>query len=46
MPLFLTAESYVDVPLEATYRAAYRGVPEKWRRVLEAFAPRQGGKAN
>jgi hypothetical protein len=36
MPLFLTAEGYVNVPLEATYRAAYRGVPRKWREVLEA----------
>jgi hypothetical protein len=36
MPLFLTPETYVNVPLEATYRAAYRGVPRKWRDVLEA----------
>ena len=36
MPLFLTPEEYVNVPLEATYRAAYRGVPRKWREVLEA----------
>ncbi len=35
MPLFLTPEGYVNVPLEATYRAAYRGVPRKWREVLE-----------
>jgi hypothetical protein len=38
MPLFLTEDRYVDVPLEATYRAAYRGVPRKWREVLEAPA--------
>lgn len=36
MPLFLTPETYINVPLEATYRAAYRGVPRKWREVLEA----------
>jgi hypothetical protein len=36
MPLFLTPEGYVNVPLEATYRAAYRGVARKWREVLEA----------
>ena len=39
MPLFLTPETYVNVPLEATYRAAYRGVPRKWRAVLEAPPP-------
>jgi hypothetical protein len=36
MPLFLDSANYVLVPLEATYTAAYRGVPERWRRVLEA----------
>ncbi len=36
MPLFLTPEMYVNVPLEETYMAAYRGVPRKWRAVLEA----------
>jgi hypothetical protein len=35
MPLFREAEAYVNVPLEATYQAAYRGVPARWRRVLE-----------
>jgi hypothetical protein len=35
MPLFLEPEGYVNVPLEATYQAAYRGVPWRWRRVLE-----------
>ena len=38
MPLFLDPERYVNVPLEATYRAAYRGVPRKWRDVLEGPA--------
>ncbi len=27
MPLFLTSETYVPVPLEATYEAAWQGVP-------------------
>jgi hypothetical protein len=27
MPLFLTVERYVNVPLEETYRAAWRGMP-------------------
>jgi hypothetical protein len=35
MPLFLDWESYVLVPLEATYQQAYRGVPRRWREVLE-----------
>ena len=35
MPLFLNAGHYVNVPLEATYRAAYEGVPRKWREVLD-----------
>lgn len=36
MPLFLTPDEWVPVPLEATYRGAYRGVPQKWKQVLEA----------
>ncbi len=36
MPLFLQPEVYVNVPLEATYQAAYRGVPRRWKHVLEA----------
>jgi hypothetical protein len=35
MPLFLTAEQYINVPLEATYRAAYEGVPRYYRIILE-----------
>jgi hypothetical protein len=38
MPLFLEPEMYVNVPLEATYQAAYRGVPRRWRTVLEQTA--------
>ena len=39
MPLFLDRHAYVTVPLEATYEAAYRGVPQIWRAVLEGRAP-------
>ncbi|HWG44391.1 MAG TPA: DUF4058 family protein [Gemmataceae bacterium] len=39
MPLFLEPEVYVNVPLEAAYRDAYRGVPARWRRVLEKQSP-------
>lgn len=39
MPLFLTPKHYVNVPLEATYMAAWRGVPSRWKEVLEAPAP-------
>lgn len=35
MPLFLAPDRYVNVPLEETYQAAYRGVPGFWRNVLE-----------
>ncbi len=36
MPLFLTPEHYINVPLESTYAAAWSGIPERWRRVIEA----------
>jgi len=36
MPLFLDPEQYINVPLEATYRAAYEGVPRYYRQILEA----------
>jgi hypothetical protein len=35
MPLFIDADFYVNIPLEVTYQAAYRGVPAFWRDVLE-----------
>jgi hypothetical protein len=35
MPLFIRPDRYVNTPLEATYQAAYRGMPEFWRDVLE-----------
>jgi hypothetical protein len=36
MPLFLTTESYVPVPLEATYQAAWEAVPSYWREVVSS----------
>jgi hypothetical protein len=38
MPVFLTTGRYVNVPLEATYQQAYRGVPAVWRDVIEGRA--------
>lgn len=35
MPLFLQADSYVNVPLESTYRAAHRGLPSYVREILD-----------
>ncbi len=35
MPLFLTPDFYVNVPLGPAYQAAYRGVPAFYREVLE-----------
>ena len=35
MPLFLTANVYVEVPLEETYQSAWRAVPAVWRKALE-----------
>jgi hypothetical protein len=34
MPLFLTPEWYIPVPLETTYLSAWEGLPEYWRNVL------------
>jgi hypothetical protein len=39
MPLFLRPDRYINVPLEATYREAYRGMPAFWRDVLEDWCP-------
>jgi hypothetical protein len=36
MPLFLTRENYVHVPLEATYLAAWEDVPPQYQQVLQA----------
>jgi hypothetical protein len=39
MPLFLTSSHYIPTPLEPTYQRAWRGVPQRWRRVIEGTAP-------
>src|SRR5262249_29387191 len=41
MPLFLTPDVYIPVPLEATYQSAWEAVPSYWRDVLTA--PRAEG---
>jgi hypothetical protein len=38
MPLFIAPKVYISVPLETTYQAAFRGVPWRWREVLESSA--------
>lgn len=35
MPLYLSREGYIEVPLEATYQAAYEGVPRFYRDILQ-----------
>ena len=34
VPLFLDQEHYINVPLEATYLAAWTGLPDRWKKVL------------
>jgi hypothetical protein len=34
-PLYLQTNSYINVPMEATYQEAFRDVPAYWRGVLE-----------
>ena len=36
MPLFLERGRHVLVPLEETYRIAFRSVPQRWRTMLES----------
>lgn len=36
MPLFLTRENYVRVPLEAAYLAAWQDIPRQYQEILEA----------
>jgi len=38
MPLFLDVHSHISVPLAETYTAAYQGVPQIWRNVLEGIS--------
>jgi hypothetical protein len=37
MPLFLTPDHYVNVPLEITYQRAWSGVPRRWRDVITSL---------
>jgi hypothetical protein len=39
MPLFLTADVYVPLPLELTYQSAWEAVPSYWQKVLTAPVP-------
>lgn len=41
MPLFLTPDTYVPAPLEATYRLAWECFPSFWREVLENPPPHE-----
>lgn len=36
LPLFITPDRYVNVPLEATYMTCYRRFPQRWKDVIEA----------
>jgi len=38
MPLFLTSGHYVPLPLEETYEQSWKGVPERWKRVVVGTA--------
>jgi hypothetical protein len=38
MPLFYDKGRYVNVPFEATYQQAWRGVPDVWKDVIEGRA--------
>jgi len=42
MPLFLSADVYVPVPLEATYQTAWKGLPAYWREVLASTSSNGG----
>jgi hypothetical protein len=44
MPLFLTQEVYVPLPLEATYQSAWEAVPAVWQEVLTALPPSGNGR--
>lgn len=35
LPLFYDPDWYVNLPLDATYAAAYEGVPRRWKQVIE-----------
>lgn len=35
MPIFLSQDRYINVPLERTYMEAWQGVPRRWREVVD-----------
>jgi len=39
MPLYYRQGRYVNVPLETSYQAAYRGLPAVWKEALEGLPP-------
>ncbi len=39
IPLFLTGDEYIEIPLEKTYRAAFAAVPDVWRDALTVSEP-------
>jgi hypothetical protein len=43
MPLFLDLDTYIGVPLESTYQAAFQDMPAFWREVLEGRRPAPWG---
>lgn len=45
MALFLDEGNFAYVPLEETYAAAHRGVPRRWKSVLEVSAGKGGGSS-
>jgi hypothetical protein len=45
MPVFLSPEVYVPLPLEATYQSAWEAVPAVWQEVLAASAANGRKKA-
>jgi hypothetical protein len=38
MPVFLTPDRYVNLPLAQTYDEAWRGVPGRWKQVVEGVS--------
>lgn len=43
MPLFLTPDVYIPIPLEATYLSAWKVFPDPWREVVAADSPPSEG---
>jgi hypothetical protein len=44
MPLFLSSDRYINVPLESTYLSAWRGLPAYWRDVVEQRSRSDSGQ--